>query len=347
MTVNSTPKSLLNSNNSNNQNKPTSQTILAYLPLMVEVPRNRFAWPLALAAHGALVLILMLGASAKVEPAKPVLQAELWQSFPAANVPVVMPAPLLTDLPEPSTVQSVVEPVAVAAAVLTTAIATQAVKKAAARQTARSKVVPKTMLKLAPKPVAKAVVKSALVTESKQPPKRTLKTATQPLVKPLVKPVVTSVKTVDTAVADKAKAKADSDAKAIFSAIAAKEAARLQTLARMNASLAGSSPQPVRSKVQAAPVSAKDLGAGWGSQLKSCVQPHLRYSDASGANPRVEYRVQLNSAGSPTALNVTKPSGNDAFDVAVERALRRCDPFPRPASGEYPNSIVVGYRLQS
>lgn len=89
----------------------------------------------------------------------------------------------------------------------------------------------------------------------------------------------------------------------------------------------------------------KDLGAGWSQQLKQCVQPNLRYNNAGDDNPRVEFMVKLSTTGSPIRINLTHSSGNTAYDSAVERALHRCDPFPKPASGGYPINIRIGYRL--
>jgi colicin import membrane protein len=38
---------------------------------------------------------------------------------------------------------------------------------------------------------------------------------------------------------------------------------------------------------------------------------------------------------------MVRSSGIPAFDVAVERAIRRCDPFPRPKDGPMPRSLPL------
>jgi colicin import membrane protein len=45
-------------------------------------------------------------------------------------------------------------------------------------------------------------------------------------------------------------------------------------------------------------------------------------------------------AGAPKLL---KGSGLPAFDQAVERAIRRCDPFPRPREGAMPRDLDLRF----
>jgi colicin import membrane protein len=57
-----------------------------------------------------------------------------------------------------------------------------------------------------------------------------------------------------------------------------------------------------------------------------------------------EFEVQLlptgEQAGAPRLL---KSSGLAAYDQAVERAIRRCDPFPRPRDGAMPRSLRLTF----
>jgi colicin import membrane protein len=172
---------------------------------------------------------------------------------------------------------------------------------------------------LAPKIVKKIVPKPEPKVEPKpepEPPKKVLKPQPKPEPKVEAKP--------DTS---------------------ARDAARAKEIARMNqlSQTAGLGGSPVVGAAQAG--SAQGLGQGWGAKLKACVQPNLRYSEAGGTNPRVELLVKLSASGSPLDVSISKPSGNAAYDSAVERAVRRCDPFPKPESGPYPASLTVGYRL--
>ena len=123
----------------------------------------------------------------------------------------------------------------------------------------------------------------------------------------------------------------------------AKEAERAKETARLNALAGTAGGAPKVGTPQAG--SPTGLGSNWGAKLKACVQPHLRFSDASAGNPKVEITVQLLPSGSPVGARVVKSSGNALFDAAVERAIMRCDPFPRPESGGLPSSMNVVYRL--
>jgi colicin import membrane protein len=183
---------------------------------------------------------------------------------------------------------------------------------------------------IAPKTVKKTVQKPEPKVELKpepEPPKKVPKPQkTTPLAE--TKPVAKAT--------PKVQAKPDTSAR---------DAARAKEIARMNqlSQSAGLGAAPVVGVPQAG--SAQGLGQGWGAKLKACVQPNLRYSEAGGTNPRVELLVKLSATGSPLDVSISKPSGNSAYDSAVERAVRRCDPFPKPESGAYPNSLTVAYRL--
>ncbi len=123
----------------------------------------------------------------------------------------------------------------------------------------------------------------------------------------------------------------------------AKEAERAKETARLNAlaGVAGGAPKVGTPQVG----SVTGLGSNWGAKLKACVQPHMRFSDANAGNPKVELAVQLLPSGSPVGVRTVKSSGNALFDAAVERAIMRCDPFPRPESGGLPSGLNVVYRL--
>src|SRR5690625_2299479 len=87
--------------------------------------------------------------------------------------------------------------------------------------------------------------------------------------------------------------------------------------------------------------------AGWGAQIRACVQPRVTYPipPRSGSNPTVQYRVSLNASGNVTQVRLLRSSGNSGFDRAVEAGIKACDPFPKPPSGRYPSSIDVNYRM--
>ena len=95
----------------------------------------------------------------------------------------------------------------------------------------------------------------------------------------------------------------------------------------------------------ARPAAAGGLSDAYAAQINSCIRPHIVFNVPEGTKPRqfiAEFEVTLlptgEQAGAPKLL---KASGLAAYDQAVERAIRRCDPFPRPREGPMPRSLPL------
>ncbi|MGZ9075028.1 MAG: energy transducer TonB [Burkholderiaceae bacterium] len=93
------------------------------------------------------------------------------------------------------------------------------------------------------------------------------------------------------------------------------------------------------------PAAAGGLSDAYAAQINSCIRPHIIFNVPEGTRARqfiAEFEVTLlptgEQAGAPKLL---KASGLAAYDQAVERAIRRCDPFPRPKEGAVPRSIPL------
>jgi colicin import membrane protein len=330
-----------------------TQPIINYgdTPVPIVIKKTVWVWYLVFALHMLLGLMLFVGDLFKQPIPKPVLeqqpaiQAELWQALPstqlAAPIPksIVMPKVVqFQALPsKPSKeVISVHKPLKVKSEKNTE----KSVSSVASKMVSKTVLKPVNQLPITKKEVLpiKSPAKSAATESVSSLKARTEKQIEKNNAKKVVDKPTESTKNEPTK-----KNVADSEEDAI-AAVVAKEAAhakrveRMKTLASFNEAAAVGRPQTA---------GVKDLGAGWGAKLKQCVQPNLRYNDTTGSNPRVEFLVKLTASGSPSSLVLTKSSGNSTYDVAVERALRRCDPFPKPASGEYPLSIRVGYSLNN
>jgi colicin import membrane protein len=78
-----------------------------------------------------------------------------------------------------------------------------------------------------------------------------------------------------------------------------------------------------------------------------CIRPHIVFNVPDGVKPKqhvAEFEVQLLPTGEQaTAPRLLKASGLGAYDQAVERAIRRCDPFPRPREGAMPRSLRLTF----
>ena len=100
---------------------------------------------------------------------------------------------------------------------------------------------------------------------------------------------------------------------------------------------------------QAGPSSASSAGAGlsnaYSAQVRGCIRPHIIFDVPTGTQAGqyvARFEVTLlptgEQAGAPRLL---KSSGLPAYDVAVERAIRRCDPFPMPKEGRVPSPLPL------
>lgn len=88
---------------------------------------------------------------------------------------------------------------------------------------------------------------------------------------------------------------------------------------------------------------------GYAGKVRQCIKPQVAYptpARSGSANPTVSYVVRLKSDGTVSGLNLKKSSGITQFDDAVAKGIRRCDPFPKPATGGYPpDGIEVIYQM--
>jgi colicin import membrane protein len=81
----------------------------------------------------------------------------------------------------------------------------------------------------------------------------------------------------------------------------------------------------------------------YAAQVITCIRPHIVFNvpDSISAQQHVAtFEVMLLPTGEQTgAPRLIKGSGLPAYDQAVERAIRRCDPFPPPREGTMPRSV--------
>jgi colicin import membrane protein len=83
------------------------------------------------------------------------------------------------------------------------------------------------------------------------------------------------------------------------------------------------------------------------AQIVSCIRPHIIFNVPDSIAPRqyvAKFEVMLLPTGEQTgAPRLIKASGLAAYDQAVERAIRRCDPFPPPKEGTMPRSVSLEF----
>jgi colicin import membrane protein len=83
--------------------------------------------------------------------------------------------------------------------------------------------------------------------------------------------------------------------------------------------------------------------ASYAAQVIACIRPHIVFTVAEGASPAVyaDFRVELLPDGSVAGVRLLRASGLPGYDAAAERAIRRCDPFPRKRDGSIDRTIDV------
>lgn len=86
---------------------------------------------------------------------------------------------------------------------------------------------------------------------------------------------------------------------------------------------------------------------GYAAQLVGLIRPKIIFAVPDNTSPSVyaEYQVDLLPTGEIQAIRLLKASGLPGYDAAVERAIRRTDPFPRKRDGSAPDrTIVIRFR---
>ena len=86
------------------------------------------------------------------------------------------------------------------------------------------------------------------------------------------------------------------------------------------------------------------ISNAYGALIKACIRPHIVFAVPDGTSDQVyaEFKVDLlptgEQAGPP---QLVRGSGLPGYDDAAERAIIRCDPFPRDQDGTVPRSLSL------
>jgi len=280
------------------------------------------AFALSLLAHALLFFAIAFVVRWKTEPAG-TISAELWSGFPAA-APASAPAPAPAPVPTPTPVPApIVEPT------------------------------PPPPPKVEPRPEPEPERKADIVVEQKKKPEPLKKVEPPKKIEP-PKPDPKKVEAEKRAAAKAEAAKVEAaKAEAAKAAAAKAEAAqarvaqqrREQELQRIAAAAGG--PAGSTGTGATGVTSGGGMPRGYEGQVVGCIRPHIVFNVPDGVKPKqhvAEFEVQLLPTGEQaTAPKLLKASGLASFDQAVERAIRRCDPFPRPAEGAMPRNLRLAF----
>lgn len=88
--------------------------------------------------------------------------------------------------------------------------------------------------------------------------------------------------------------------------------------------------------------------AQWQSRVIACIRPHISIEVSPNMKRGqyvAQYRVKLLPTGEQMGAPVLeRASGWKAYDQAVERAIRRCNPFPKPdGRHEMPREVELSF----
>ncbi|MBE9608185.1 cell envelope integrity protein TolA [Chitinilyticum piscinae] len=78
--------------------------------------------------------------------------------------------------------------------------------------------------------------------------------------------------------------------------------------------------------------SGAGLGRGYADRVGALIKSKINYSSEKG-NPEAVFRIRLLPSGELRDVELLKPSGDPEWDKAVESAIRRSAPFPKPENG--------------
>jgi len=85
--------------------------------------------------------------------------------------------------------------------------------------------------------------------------------------------------------------------------------------------------------------------AGYGSMLAGLIKPRIVFAvpDGTPSSVYADFDVDLLPTGEILRVRLIKSSGLPGYDAAVERAIRRTDPFPRKADGTVDRTVPLRF----
>jgi colicin import membrane protein len=130
-----------------------------------------------------------------------------------------------------------------------------------------------------------------------------------------------------------------------------REAVRKAEEARVLAQAAGGSPGGGAAGSAGGRPGGTAAGAGGGDasyagQLNALIRPRIIFAvpENTPASIYADFQVDLLPTGEILAVKKLKASGLPGFDEAVERAIRRTDPFPRKRDGTVDRTVIIRFR---
>ena len=85
---------------------------------------------------------------------------------------------------------------------------------------------------------------------------------------------------------------------------------------------------------------------GYAGQLIALIRPRIVFAvpENTPSSVYAQFQVDLLPTGEILAVRRLKASGLPGYDEAVERAIRRTDPFPRKRDGTVERTVIIDFR---
>lgn len=84
--------------------------------------------------------------------------------------------------------------------------------------------------------------------------------------------------------------------------------------------------------------------ASYASRLVARIKPNITFTDEVVGNPKAEVEVRTSSDGTILGRRLLSSSGNNAWDLAVLKAIDKTAVLPRDTNGSVPNTIHISFR---
>lgn len=83
----------------------------------------------------------------------------------------------------------------------------------------------------------------------------------------------------------------------------------------------------------------------WGDKISRHVRQYVVLPGGIQGNPQAIFELRVLPTGEVfQPIRLKKSSGNPALDAAVERAIIKASPLPKPESGSFPNPLEIKYK---
>lgn len=83
----------------------------------------------------------------------------------------------------------------------------------------------------------------------------------------------------------------------------------------------------------------------WGDKVSRHIRQYVVLPGAIQGNPQAIFELRVLPSGDVLQpIRLKKTSGNPALDSAVERAIIKSSPLPKPESGVFPNPLEIKYK---